>query len=192
MTGKLLAAALAITTAFAVPALAQPAKTGGTTAAPPPAQAGPGPGMGDAWHRGVGSGWGHGMGYGMRPGWGHGMQAWQGAGQADPQERCIDRLARRAARLAYIETKLDLTTAQQPLWDKLQQAADKEARQERELCNDLESSAPHTLLDRVNHMERSLTVRLNGIKAAKPDLEALYKALSPEQQALLDHPFGQP
>lgn len=186
MTGKLLAAALAVTTAFAVPALAQPTKSAGTAAASSSTQA-PGPGMGHGWHRGMGPGWAHGMGYGMGPG----MRGWQGAA-ADPQERCIDRLARRAARLAYIETKLDLTAEQQPLWDKLQQAADNEAQQERQLCNNLDSSAPRTVLDRVNHMEKSLTIRLNGIKAAKPDLEALYKALTPEQQAILDHPYGRP
>jgi len=46
--------------------------------------------------------------------------------RGDPQERCIDRLAWRAARRAYVETKLNLTAQQQPLWDKVQSAAQSE------------------------------------------------------------------
>ena len=107
----------------------------------------------------------------------------------DPQERCIDRLAWRAARWAYVETKLDLTAAQRPLWDKVQSAAQAEEQKERQLCGALKSGAPGNLLDRMDRMQQFLSARLAGLEAAKPALQSLYQALTPEQRAIIDHPF---
>lgn len=106
-----------------------------------------------------------------------------------PQERCIDRLAWRAARRAYIETKLDLTAAQRPLWEKVENAAQAEAQTERQLCTALKAAASTTVIDRLDHMQQFLSARLDGLKAAQPAVAALYQALTPAQRAILDHPF---
>ena len=108
----------------------------------------------------------------------------------DPQEWCLDRLAHRAARYAYIGVKLNLTAEQQPLWDKVQSAAQTEEHQERQLCAALKPGAEPTVLERMDRMQQLLQARLNGLQAAKPAVQALYQALTPEQQAILNRPFG--
>jgi hypothetical protein len=112
--------------------------------------------------------------------------------QGDPQERCIDRLARRAAHRAYIEAKLNLTAQQQPLWDKAQSAAQTEEQKERQLCASLKPGAEPTVLDRMDRMQQFLSARLEGLQAAKPAVQALYQALTPEQQAIFNRPFRRP
>jgi hypothetical protein len=140
---------------------------------PPPAAAsgdGGGPaGGGPMWKR-------HAMMHGR---WMHG----------DPQERCIDRLAWRAARRTYVETKLDLTAEQRPLWDKVASAAQTEEQKERQLCASLKAGAAPSIVDRLNRMQQFLTARLDGLNAAKPAVEALYQALTPAQRAILNQPF---
>ena len=110
--------------------------------------------------------------------------------RGDPQERCIDRLARRAARLAYVETKLNLTAQQQPLWDEVQSAAQTEEQKERQLCAGLKPGAELTMLDRMDRMQQFLSTRLEALQAARPAFQAFYQALTPEQQAILNRPFG--
>ena len=50
--------------------------------------------------------------------------------------------------------------------------------------------AEPTLLDRMDRMQQFLQARLNGLQAAKPTVQALYQALTPEQQAILNRPLG--
>jgi hypothetical protein len=107
----------------------------------------------------------------------------------DPQERCLDRLAWRAARRAYVEAKLNLTAEQRPLWDKVQSTAQTEEQQERQLCSSITPGTEQNLLDRMDRMQQFLTVRLNALQAARPALQTLYQALTPEQRVILDHPF---
>jgi len=97
-----------------------------------------------------------------------------------------------AARLAYVETKLNLTTQQQPLWDKVQSAAQTEEQKERQLCASLKPGTESTMLDRMDRMQQFLSARLEGLQAAKPAVQALYQALTPEQQAILNRPFRRP
>jgi hypothetical protein len=111
---------------------------------------------------------------------------WMGG---DPQERCIDRLAWRAARRAYVETKLDLTAAQRPLWDKVASLAQSEEQKERQFCASLKGSTAPTIVERMARMQQVLSLRLDGLTAAKPAVDALYQALTPTQRAILDHPF---
>jgi len=107
----------------------------------------------------------------------------------NPQERCEERLAWRAAMRAYAEAKLNLTAEQRPLWDKVQSAAQAEEQKERQLCTALKPGADATLLDRMDRMQQFLSTRLEGLQSAKPSVQALYQALTPEQRAMLDHPF---
>jgi hypothetical protein len=108
--------------------------------------------------------------------------------QRNPQERCTERLAWRAAMRAYAEAKLDLTAEQRPLWDRVQSAAQSEEQKERQLCASFKPGTA-TLLDRMDRMQQFLSTRLDALQSAKPAVQALYQALTPEQRVILDHPF---
>ena len=126
---------------------------------------------------------------------GPGMGGWRGMMMhrmmmhRDPKERCEERLAWRAAMRAYTEAKLDLTAEQRPLWEKVQSAAQAEEQKERQLCTTLKEGGDATLLDRLDRKQQFLSTRLDALQAAKPAVQALYQALTPEQRATLDQPF---
>ena len=129
-------------------------------------------------------GWGHG-------GWRHGRMMGRMM-QLSPQQRCQERLARRAGFVAYTVAKLNLTAQQRPLWDKLQSVMQAAADRERQLCAALPSAAgpvPGTILDRMTRREQFLSTRLQSLHEVRPALEQLYQALTPEQKAIIDHPF---
>jgi hypothetical protein len=183
----LLAAVLATTTAIAVPIIASSAQDAETQQA----QAAP-PGSADEQsgeeHRGGPGRW-------MRGEGGQGMHGWRGMMMhrmmmhRSPQERCEERLAWRAAMRAYTEAKLDLTPEQRPLWDKVESIAQTEQQKERQLCSSLKSRDETTVLDRLDRMQQFLSTRLEALQTAKPAVQALYQALTPEQRAIFDHPF---
>jgi LTXXQ motif family protein len=178
----LLAVALAATGAIAAPIIARSAPGEEVQQA----QAEPG---GEHWggdHGGEPGHWMHGeVGPGMR-GW-RGMMRHRMHG--DPQERCVDRLAWRAAMRAYTEAKLNLTAEQRPLWEKVQNAAQTEEQKERQLCASLQPRSDSTLLERLADRQQFLSTRLEGLQAATPSVQALYQALTPEQRTILDHLF---
>ena len=111
--------------------------------------------------------------------------------QLPPRQRCKERLARRAGRIAYMAAKLNLTPEQKPLADKLQGLQQAAADRERQLCASLPPAegGQGTILDRINRREQFLSARLQGLQQVKPALDQLYQALSPEQKAVIDHPF---
>jgi hypothetical protein len=129
-----------------------------------------------------------GMGAMGHHGWMHEMM-----GRRSPRERCEERLAHRAGIIAYTVSKLNLTAEQKPLWDKLNGAVQSAADKERQLCANLPAQAgpqaQATILDRMSRREQFLSARLQGLQQARPALEALYQALTPEQKAIIDHPF---
>jgi hypothetical protein len=132
-------------------------------------------------HEGMGQ---EGMGH---HGWMHEMMA-----RRSPRERCEERLAHRAGIIAYTVSKLNLTAEQKPLWDKLNGAVESAADKERALCANLPAQAGQgqaTILDRMSRREQFLSARLQGLQQARPALEALYQVLTPEQKAIIDHPF---
>jgi len=195
----LLAGVIVATAALAMPVLAQPAGNPTTPPAEAAPSAAPGAGSGvpatpqpQAAEQGRDGGWMH-----HRGGWGMAGQPmlrqmmmrriWMGRG--DPQQRCIDRLAWRAARAAFVETKLDLTAQQQPLWDKVQGIAHAEQQKERQLCAQLKRGPELTVLDRLDRAQQFLSTRLDALQQAKPAVEAFYQALTPAQQAIFNHPF---
>ena len=111
--------------------------------------------------------------------------------QLPPRQRCEERLARRAGIIAYTVAKLNLTPEQKPLSDKLQGLLQAAADRERQLCAALKPAdgGQGTILDRVNRREQFLSARLQGLQQVKPALDQLYQALTPEQKAIIDHPF---
>jgi LTXXQ motif family protein len=112
-----------------------------------------------------------------------------------PKERCEERLARRAGIIAYTVAKLNLTAEQKPLWDKLNGIIQSAADRERQLCGSLPTQpgpqAQGTILDRMGRREQFLSARLQALQQARPALEALYNSLTPDQKAIIDHPFRQ-
>jgi hypothetical protein len=179
---RLLAAALAATTAIAVPIIARSAQDTQQAQVPQADE------QSGEEHPG-------GPGHWMRGESGRGMQGWRGmmmhrmTMRRDPKERCEERLAWRAAMRAYTEAKLDLTPEQRPLWEKVQSIAQTEQQKERQLCSALKPGDETTVLDRLDRMQQFLSTRLEALQAAKPAVQALYQALTPEQRAIFDHPF---
>jgi hypothetical protein len=175
----LLAAALAATTAIAVPIIARSAPD----AEMQKAQVAQADDQQGEEH-------GRGPGHWMRGEGGPGMHGWRGMMMhRNPQERCEERLAWRAAMRAYTEVKLDLTPEQRPLWDRVQGIAQTEQQKERQLCSSLKPRDETSVLDRLDRMQQFLSARLEALQAAKPAVQALYQALTPEQRTIFDHPF---
>jgi LTXXQ motif family protein len=196
--GILLAGAIAATAALAGPVLAQPAENAGAA----PSATAPADQQGQSGGAQAGQAQGgmqRGGGAWMQRGGGWAMQGWPMMRQMmmrrmwmmrmNPKDRCIDRLAWRAAREAYVEAKLGLTQQQQPLWDKVQSISQAEQHKERALCLGLKPRGQSTLLDRMDQAQQFLSVRLDALHQATPAVQALYQALTPEQQGILNHPF---
>ena len=183
MRRTFLVAVLVTTAAIALPIFASSAEEAETQQA----QAAP---MAEHWgdQRGGPERLVHGEGGPGMGGW-RGMMMHRMMMHRDPKERCEERLAWRAAMRAYTEAKLDLTAEQRPLWEKVQSAAQAEEQKERQLCTTLKEGGDATLLDRLDRMQQFLSTRLDALQAAKPAVQALYQALTPEQRATLDQPF---
>jgi hypothetical protein len=180
----LLAAALAATTAIAVPIIARSAED----AELQQAQVAQADKQQGEEHGGGPGHWMHGEGGPRMHGW-RGMMMHRMMMHRDPKERCEERLAWRAAMRAYTEAKLDLTPEQRPLWDRVQSIAQTEQQKERQLCAALKPRDETTVLDRLDRMQQFLSTRLEALQAARPAVQALYQALAPEQRAIFDHPF---
>jgi hypothetical protein len=181
--------ALAAGIAIAAPMLA------GSAAEFEPRIAQAGPDQHEMGQRGMGMGGGawdredRGM-VGHHHGWLHHMM--HPMMQLSPQQRCEERLARRAGKIAYTIARLNLTAEQRPLSDKLQSVMQAAADKQRQLCASLKPAGERgqeTILDRVNRREQFLSARLQGLQQIRPALEQLYQALTPEQKAIIDHPF---
>lgn len=104
---------------------------------------------------------------------------------------CIEQFARSAAKMAYLEAKLQLAPQQQPQWDKWRQAVATGAEKERADClaNLPAAGVRPTALDRDTHMEKMMAVKVESLQAARPALEALYQALTPDQRLVFDRPI---
>jgi len=108
--------------------------------------------------------------------------------QFSPQQICVEHYARQAGHLAYLEARLELNPEQQALWDKWSQASAAGAEKLRAACLAAapKADAKFTVLDREALAETMLGLKVDNLKAARPALESLYAALSPEQQAVFD------
>jgi hypothetical protein len=113
--------------------------------------------------------------------------------QMSPQQRCEDRVARRAAYVAYMVTKLKLTAEQQPLWDKVSTGLHAARDKELQFCASIkppEQRRQATVLDRTDRLEQYLSMRLQNVQQVRPAMAQLYQALTPEQKAIIDRPFS--
>jgi hypothetical protein len=110
-----------------------------------------------------------------------------------PQQACQDRIAKRAGFVAYIGAKLNLTPDQKPLWDKVVAASQAAQANEAKTCAALPASAndrgKETIIDKMNHRQAMMQAQLQGLQQTQPAVQALYQTLTPDQKAVVDHPF---
>jgi hypothetical protein len=117
-----------------------------------------------------------------------------GHGHIDPAARhaeiCRDRLAEHAARLAFLEARLELTEAQKPLFNKWRQAVLDNAAKEKATCLGLAPKAgtPPTIVEREAQEQTILSQKLQGLQSSHAALQALYDSLTASQRQILDHP----
>jgi hypothetical protein len=185
----ILGAALLLAAAIAVPVVAwsadNPPQSGQPAPIIPPMDQGAAPGQGPG-----------GMGMMGRPGmmahggWRHRMMMMRML-RMTPQQRCEERLARRAGIVAYTIAKLNLTAAQRPLWGKMQSVLQAAGERQRQVCATLKDVKPGemTVLDRMERREQSMSARLHDLQQIRPAMQQFYQALTPAQQAILNHPF---
>lgn len=104
------------------------------------------------------------------------------------KDTCTELNAAVVGQLAYMEAKLELTSAQRPLWDKWRQIVIAGAKKEQTAClQDVAGGNGHpTILERSAHRAQVLSDEIENLRAAQPALEALYQALTAEQRAVLD------
>jgi hypothetical protein len=110
-----------------------------------------------------------------------------------PQQACTDRVAKRAGFVAYMGAKLNLTTDQKPLWDKVVTSTQAAQANETKLCMALPASADdrakETIVDRMTHRQAMMQAQLQGLQQTQPAVQALYQSLNPDQKAMVDRPF---
>lgn len=121
----------------------------------------------------------------------HGWGRW--GKDESPQQACQDRVAKRAGFVAYIGAKLNLTADQKPLWDKVVAATQAAQANEAKTCAALPASADardkETIIDKMDHRQAMMQAQLQGLQQIEPAAQALYQVLTPEQKAIVDHPF---
>ena len=116
-----------------------------------------------------------------RPGMEEGMMRRPQRGQF-----CQDAYARKAAEIAFLEAKLDLAPAQQPLFARWKDVSmDNAKRHQGECTGGIErtrNGQRPDMMQRLTREEDMLKARVADIEAERPALGALYAALSPDQQ----------
>ncbi len=101
------------------------------------------------------------------------------------KQMCEDGYAREVGRMAYLETRLNLTQSQQALFARWKEAKLGIAKRRGADCRQMGASPPGTMtspVDRMTREEDRLKKRVADIDAERPALTALYNALTPEQR----------
>jgi hypothetical protein len=99
---------------------------------------------------------------------------------------CENMYARKAGELAFLETKLQLTSAQQPLFARWKDISMDLAKRHEGDCTSLMERARAgqrpDMMERLSREEDRLKTRLADIQAERPSLSALYASLNPTQK----------
>ncbi len=114
------------------------------------------------------------------------------------QQMCGELYARQTGQLAYLETRLELTAAQRPQFQRWKDVKLASAKRRTDACTQASQSRAAmkdpaerpSPADRMAREETMLKQRLADIQAERPALEALYNGLSPEQKASLGNRRG--
>jgi hypothetical protein len=104
------------------------------------------------------------------------------------KQRCEDGYARAVGRMAYLETRLNLTGQQQSLFSAWRSVRLGIAKHRADACaaRDISQARQQVSpVDRMARMEDRLKARIADLDAERPAFAALYGALSPEQQKAL-------
>lgn len=113
---------------------------------------------------------------------------------AHMKQRCDDRYARQVGRMAYLETRLELTPAEQPLFARWKEVKLGIAKRHEDECAKHVGRQDRARPSPVEHMgreEERLKRRVANLDAERPVFSELYNALTPEQrQSLLPHGHG--
>jgi hypothetical protein len=99
---------------------------------------------------------------------------------------CRNIPALKAGELAFLETKLQLTTSQQPLFARWKDISMDIAKRHEGDCDNrverLRAGQRHDMMERLDREEDRLKTRLADIQTERPALSALYAALDPAQK----------
>lgn len=113
---------------------------------------------------------------------------------AHMKSMCADHYARAVGMLAYVEAKLQLTPAQQPLFARWREVKLGAAAARRDKCDTRMTDGAEgkwhdgkrlSVVDRMTREEDMLKHRLAQLQAEQPALEALFNSLTPEQKMAL-------
>jgi LTXXQ motif family protein len=105
-------------------------------------------------------------------------------------QMCQTMYAHKVGELAFLEAKLSLTAAQEPLFARWKQTSLDIAKRHETNCASRDRREPgrrHDMMTRLDMQETMLKRRLADIDAERPSLGALYAALNPEQKQELGH-----
>ena len=105
-------------------------------------------------------------------------------------QMCQDMYAHKVGELAFLEAKLSLTPAQEPLFARWKQTSLQVAKSHETDCAARERREPgqhRDVMARLDREETMLKRRLADLDAERPSLGALYAALTPEQKQALGH-----
>jgi uncharacterized small protein (DUF1192 family) len=96
-------------------------------------------------------------------------------------------------RIAFLKTELKITDAQTAEWNAFADALRSNAKRMSEMRNTMmqggmmaQGGTSLSAPDRLDRMERMMTVMLDAVKATRSALEPLYAALSDEQKKMAD------
>ena len=119
---------------------------------------------------------------------GTGAPGFDSPGGGPPPDFCQEGYAHESGYLAYVQARLQLTTDEQLLWDKWQQKLQAAALAERTSCEAQRASqgSRPNAIQREDAFLRMASARIETIKASRPELQALYGALTPAQQEVFD------
>lgn len=106
-------------------------------------------------------------------------------------EHCLNRSARVAGDVAYLETRLKLTDAQRAAWTKWHDIALANAKSEERQClamppRPAKADGPPSIVERRAFMQKMLAAKLETLETSQPALEALYRVLDDDQKDVLD------
>ena len=97
---------------------------------------------------------------------------------------CQEIYPRAVGKLAYLETKLDLTASQKPLYERWMKVKLSSAKAHADQCMAMNPQR-RDIMERLDVEQMMLETRLADIKAEKPSLKALVASLNDDQQKTL-------
>ncbi len=108
------------------------------------------------------------------------------------QPSCSDITADKQDEMRWLESRLSLTGAQQPLFSRWRQVALDIARRNQNECiaHQRNANRAPSLIDGIAEEEAMLRGRLADLQAERPALEAFYRSLSPGQRNQLEQQGG--